>query len=136
MKVVVIKGLVLAASLVLFCASAWDGPGGSMSARAARASVQGEEVVVGARGSRAKALFDARCARCHGEDGRGKTKLGEMLAPPDFTDEDWQKRASDARMRDSIRDGVGEMPAFSRKLSRRDITTLVSYVRGFSKHGR
>lgn len=133
MKVAIIKGGVLAASLALFCGVAWERPGASARARA---RVQDGEEVSGAKGSRAKALFDARCARCHGEDGRGKTKLGEMLVPPDLTNAEWQRGVSDAQMRDSISKGVGEMPAFSRKLSRRDITTLVAYVRGFAESGR
>lgn len=125
-KATLTKGAVLAASaFLLLCGQVWDAPRASGRAVQARGS--------GSQAAQAKALFEERCARCHGRDGRGQTKLGEMLGPPDFTDAGWQKRATDERMRDSIRDGVGEMPAFARKLSRREVAALVAYVRGFAR---
>jgi len=119
MKVAITKGAVVAASLLLFGAHVWRG-------RAAAA----------AQDSQAKATFEERCARCHGADGRGRTELGEMLGAPDFTDAGWQKGATDGRMRASVSDGRGEMPAFSRKLSRREINALVAYVRTFARPAR
>lgn len=127
------KGAVVAASLLLFCGYVWD------PSRAAARGTQARERAGGGSGpktSQIKALFDERCARCHGRDGRGQTRLGEMLELPDFADAEWQKSASDERMRNSIRDGVGQMPAFARKLSRSEIAALVAYVRGFAKPGR
>lgn len=84
--------------------------------------------------ARVKTLFAERCARCHGADGRGRTVTGEMLGVPDFTDENWWKGdRTDARLITSVAEGRGEMPPFSRKLSRREITALVAYVRRFNK---
>lgn len=62
--------------------------------------------------------------------------MGAMLEAPDFTDARWQKDVGDERMRNSIRNGRGEMPAFDGKLSRRDIAALLAYVRGFTGPGR
>ncbi|HEV3471436.1 MAG TPA: c-type cytochrome [Pyrinomonadaceae bacterium] len=124
MKAAIIKGALLAASLILFCGYAWDAPRGQAGAGP------------GPKAAQARALFEERCAKCHGRDGRGQTKLGEMLEPPDFTNPGWQEATSDERMRQSIRDGVGQMPAFARKLSRREVTALVAYVRGFAKPDR
>ena len=124
MKVTTTKGALLAASLILFCGHAWDAPRGQAGGAAGPKTSQA---------ARTRALFDERCARCHGRDGRGQTRLGEMLGPPDFTDAGWQKNASDERMRNSIRDGAGQMPAFGRKLSRREVAALVAYVRDFAK---
>lgn len=97
---------------------------------------QSESTPAGQR-ERAKSLFTDRCARCHGADGRGRTVLGEMLAAPDFTDEEWWKdEKSERRLVQSIAEGKGEMPAFAKKLSRREISSLADYVRDFRKADR
>ncbi|HEV2763687.1 MAG TPA: c-type cytochrome [Pyrinomonadaceae bacterium] len=124
MKPAVIKGALALAALFLFNGHAWN----ASRAQAGAGS--------GSKASETKALFDARCARCHGRDGRGRTKLGEMLEAPDLTDADWQKGVSVERMKTSIRDGKGQMPAFSKKLSRGEIAALAAYVRGLAKPSR
>ena len=84
--------------------------------------------------ARAKSLFNEKCARCHGADGRGETVVGEMLSVPDFTDAEWwKKEARDERFIESITEGKNEMPAFGKKLSRNEIRSLVAYVRRFGK---
>lgn len=124
MKVTITKGVLLLGSLLLF--------GGHVS-NPSRAQSGGGSA---SKTSRAQAVFEDRCARCHGRDGRGQTKLGEMLGPPDFTDAAWQKAATDARMKSSIVNGVGGMPAFKRTLSARDLNALVAHVRGFARRAR
>jgi mono/diheme cytochrome c family protein len=133
MKVAIVKGTVLTIALILLCGLTWSAPRASAYAPH-RVAEAGE--ATNSKPSQTKALFDERCARCHGRDGRGRTTLGEMLEPPDFTKVEWQKGASDDRMRSSIKDGRGEMPGFARKLSRREIAALVAYVRGFAKLDR
>jgi mono/diheme cytochrome c family protein len=82
----------------------------------------------------AKTVFQERCARCHGADGRGKTVVGGMLGVPDFTDTKWWKEdKSDERLITSVTEGKGEMPAFGKKLTKQEIGALVSYVRRFGK---
>jgi len=84
--------------------------------------------------ARTRALFNEKCARCHGEDGRGETDTGEMLGVPNFTDEKWWKEAkSDNRFINSVTNGKEAMPAFGKKLSKQEITFLVAYVRRFGK---
>ena len=98
------------------------------------AAAQGPDSPTPERLSRAKALFGEKCARCHGADGRGETVTGGMLGVPDFTDENWWKEGkSDARLVASVTEGRDEMPAFGRKLTRREIASLVAYVRRFNK---
>ncbi len=100
----------------------------------ARAGLQEGSEGKGSRAAQAKALFEEKCARCHGADGRGRTTLGEMLSAPDFTDERfWGEDKSERRLVNSITAGKGEMPAFGKKLSKRDIGGLADYVRSFRK---
>jgi mono/diheme cytochrome c family protein len=80
------------------------------------------------------ALFNEKCARCHGEDGRGRTVIGRMVGAPDFADETWWDEEKDERrFARSIAEGKGEMPAFGKKLSRPEIKALAAYVKTFRK---
>lgn len=84
--------------------------------------------------AQAKTTFNEKCARCHGEDGRGETRSGSMLGVPNFTDEKWwQEEKSDERLINSVTNGKDAMPAFGKKLSKEEIVALVAYVRHFPK---
>ena len=87
--------------------------------------------------AQAKTLFNEKCARCHGTDGRGETVIGYMLGIPNFADEKWWKEErSDKSLSNSITNGKGEMPAFGKKLSKQEISALLAYVRRFNKAAR
>ncbi|MGI9036964.1 MAG: c-type cytochrome [Pyrinomonadaceae bacterium] len=73
----------------------------------------------------AKTLFVRNCARCHGEDGKSQTELGETLEATDLT----AKKTSVKRNVQVITNGVGGMPAFKKKLKSAEIRALANYVR-------
>lgn len=78
---------------------------------------------------RGRAVFEAKCVRCHGADGAGRTRMADIVEPPDLTDPAWQRRRSSARMTGSVANGLGQMPAFKKKLTRQEIAAAVAYVR-------
>ena len=78
---------------------------------------------------RGRAIYEARCTRCHGADGAGRTRMADIVEPPDMTDPAWQRQRSDADMITSVAIGRGQMPAFKKKLTRREIAAAVAYVR-------
>ena len=78
---------------------------------------------------RGSAVYSANCGRCHGADGQGRTRLAEIVDPPDMSDPAWQKGRSNARMIASVANGRGQMPAYKKKLSKQDIAAAVAYVR-------
>lgn len=78
---------------------------------------------------RGRAVYADRCARCHGADGQGRTRMGEAVEPPDLSDPAWQRGRTDARLIASVANGRGQMPAFRKKLSRQEIAASVAYVR-------
>lgn len=80
-----------------------------------------------------KEVYAQNCARCHGADGRGQTALGKSLDVPDIADANWQKRHSNKSIAAKIGRGGNGMPAFSKKLSAKDINALVAYVRSLKK---
>ena len=81
----------------------------------------------------AKTTFEAKCATCHGKDGRGKTFKGKLTHARDMTDGQWQNEVTDERLFNSISNGRNKMPSFKKKLSEAQIDELVAYVRRFKK---
>jgi cytochrome c oxidase cbb3-type subunit 3 len=84
-------------------------------------------------------LWKAKCASCHGADGKGKTETGEKLGIPDMTTAAWQQKVSDAQMKTSINEGVKRagktegMDPYKEKLEAAQIDSLIAYVRTFGK---
>lgn len=75
----------------------------------------------------ANSLYISNCARCHGGDGKGNTKLGQEMGIPDLTIT--ARRMSLTRVKNVIINGDGEMPGFKNKLKTAQITSLAKYVR-------
>jgi mono/diheme cytochrome c family protein len=81
--------------------------------------------------ARAERLFKANCASCHTASGKGEAHHRKDNIP-DFTDEAWHARRSDAKLVASIENGKGAvMPSFKGKLSPAEIRLLVGYIPGF-----
>jgi cytochrome c553 len=92
---------------------------------------------VSVRAADAKENWAKNCAKCHGEDGKGKTKMGEKLGVKDYTDAKVQAEMKDEKMVKAIKEGIKEddktkMKAFS-DLSDDEVKALVAYVRAFKK---
>ena len=98
-------------------------------------------LVVGAvsvRAADAKENWEKNCTKCHGPDGKGKTKMGEKLGIKDYTDAKVQAGMKDDVMIKAIKEGVkdGEKPkmkAYGETLTDDEIKALVKYVRDFKK---
>ena len=101
----------------------------SFAASVAGAAAPPQKGGAAARVERGREVYAERCARCHGADGQGRTRMGETVEAPDLSDPDWQRARSDARLLASVANGRGSMPPFKRKLSRQDIAASVAYVR-------
>jgi cytochrome c6 len=112
------KVFVFRAGVVLLAAAGVSATGQARRGAASSASAE-----------RGRAVYEARCVRCHGSDGAGRTRLAEVVEPPDMTDPAWQRQRSNARMIASVTNGRGQMPAFKKKLSRQEIADAVAYVR-------
>jgi mono/diheme cytochrome c family protein len=93
---------------------------------------------VSVRAADAKENWEKNCAKCHGPDGKGKTKMGEKLGIKDYTEAKVQDAMKDEEMAKAIKDGVkdGEktkMKGFGDTLSDDEVKALVKYVRDFKK---
>ena len=78
------------------------------------------------------ALYEASCAKCHGPDGKGTTKIGEKLRGdgkrmPDLS----VSKLDDAATRAAIADGIpgSAMKGYASKLSAAEIDALTVYTK-------
>jgi len=77
-------------------------------------------------------LYGAKCAMCHGADGKGDTPVGKANKIVDLTSADVQKR-SDEDLLDVITKGKNKMPAYGKSLKPDQISGLVAYIRTLGK---
>lgn len=80
----------------------------------------------------AAATYKAKCAMCHGADGKADTPVGKKMGAHDFASPEVQKM-SDAELTTITTKGKGKMPVYEKKLSDAEIKDLVSYIRQLSK---
>jgi cytochrome c6 len=79
----------------------------------------------------AAGTYKAKCAMCHGADGKGSA-MGAKMGVRDFTSADVQKQ-TDAQLAETITKGKGKMPAYDGKLKDTEIKDLVAFIRGLAK---
>jgi len=85
----------------------------------------------------AKENWENLCAKCHGAEGKGDTKMGQKLGCKDLSDAKVQADLKDAEAAKAIKEGLKKdektlMKPFD-ALSDADIKALVTYVRGLKK---
>lgn len=91
-----------------------------------------------ARAADAKENWDSLCAKCHGAEGKGDTKMGQKLGCKDFTDAKVQADMKDDAAAKAIKEGLKSaedktlMKPFD-QLSDDEVKALVAYVRGLKK---
>jgi mono/diheme cytochrome c family protein len=80
------------------------------------------------------ANWDKMCAKCHGKEGAGDTKMGQKMGAKDYSKADVQAKFTDDQLFKAIKDGAGEnMPAYGKKLTDDQIKALVAQIRAFKK---
>ena len=86
----------------------------------------------------AKALYDQSCAKCHGADGKGDTKVGQKLGVRDYSTAAVQDALKDDVAFKSIKEGLKDKDGKTQMkaadgISDEDIKGLVAYMRTFKK---
>jgi cytochrome c553 len=86
----------------------------------------------------AKANYEKDCAKCHGADGKGDTKMGKKMGAKDYTDAKVQDAMKDDAAFKAIKEGLKDKEGKvlmkpSEGLSDDDIKGLVAYMRKFKK---
>ena len=85
----------------------------------------------------AKENYEKSCAKCHGPDGKGDTKMGKKLEIKDFSDAKYQDSLKDDQMLKAIKEGVKDGDKTRMKaaegLNDDEMKALVKLVRTFKK---
>lgn len=86
----------------------------------------------------AKATYEKDCAKCHGADGKGATKMGQKMGAKDYTDAKVQDSLKDEAAFKAIKEGYKDKDGKvlmkpAEGTSDEDIKGLVGYMRKFKK---
>ena len=85
-----------------------------------------------------QANWDEHCAKCHGADGKGETKMGKKLSIHDFTDAKVQAEFTDEQAFDAMKKGLTDKSGKTtmkpiEDVSDADLKALIPFVRAFKK---
>jgi mono/diheme cytochrome c family protein len=90
-----------------------------------------------ARAADAKALYEEQCAKCHGSDGKGDTKMGKKLGVKDYTEAKVQADMKDdkafAAIKNGLKDGDKTLMKPTDKLGDDEIKAVIAYMRTLKK---
>ena len=86
----------------------------------------------------AKTLYEEKCAKCHGSDGKGDTKLGKKMGAKDYTDPKVQAELKDEAAFKAIKEGFKAKDGTvlmkpTEGVTDADINGLVAHMRTFKK---
>jgi mono/diheme cytochrome c family protein len=82
-------------------------------------------------------LFKAKCAACHGADGKGKTKQGAKMKIGDMTSADWKKDFGTAdKVKEVVEKGLNrekegvkqEMKSFKGKVTPEQLDAIAEHA--------
>jgi cytochrome c553 len=83
-----------------------------------------------------KALYTDHCTKCHGDDGKGQTKMGTKLGARDYTDAKVQSSFKDEEGFKAVKEGLKKDDKTLMRpveLSDDEITATIAYIRTFGK---
>ena len=86
----------------------------------------------GVRAQSAAATYKAKCAGCHGADGKANTAPAKALGAHDFGSDEVTKM-SDTDLITIVTAGKNKMPGYGKTLKDTEIKDLVGYVRELGK---
>jgi cytochrome c553 len=91
-----------------------------------------------AKAADVKENYKTHCTKCHGEDGKGETKMGKKSGCKDYTDAKVQAEMKDDKAFKSLKEGQKDgdkelMKPFADKLSDDEIKALIAHMRTFKK---
>jgi len=83
-------------------------------------------------------VWRRRCASCHGDDGRGRTRFAKGRPFADLTDDNWRHGSDLESMKRLISSGdpKSPMPPFQSRLSPEAIDAVARYVQRLAAEAR
>jgi mono/diheme cytochrome c family protein len=83
-----------------------------------------------------KAVYADNCAKCHGDDGKGQSKMGQKVGARDYTDAKVQASFTDAEGVKAVKEGLKKDDKTLMKpydLPDDDVKAVIAYMRTFKK---
>ena len=84
-----------------------------------------------------KTVYSDNCAKCHGDDGKGQSKMGQKVGARDYTDAKVQASFTDAEGVKAVKEGLKKDDKTLMKpyadLSDDDVKAVIAYMRTFKK---
>jgi cytochrome c6 len=77
-------------------------------------------------------VYKAKCASCHGPDGKGETGAGKVTKARDICSAE-VKKETDAAWTDIIVKGKNKMPSYDKKITDADVKDVIAYMRSLCK---
>jgi mono/diheme cytochrome c family protein len=98
----------------------------------------GAAALLSASAADVKEVYEKNCAKCHGPDGKGDTKMGQKAGVKDLTDAKVQAELKDDQAFKSVKEGIKDADGKIKMkpaegLSDDEIKALVAYVRTLKK---
>ena len=95
-------------------------------------------IAVAAYGADAAANWSEHCVKCHGEDGKGQTKMGKKLAIADLTSAEVQAKFTDEEALKAMKEGLKDKSGKTAMkpiegVPDADLKALIPVVRAFKK---
>ncbi len=94
--------------------------------------------IASAQAADVKAMYEKHCAKCHGAEGKGDTKMGKKLGARDYTDAKVQAELKDDAALKAIKEGLKDKEGKTlmkpaEGLSDSEIKGLIAHIRTFRK---
>jgi len=77
-------------------------------------------------------VYKAKCASCHGADGKGATAAGKATKARDFCSDE-VKKETDEEWTTILTKGKNKMPGYDKKLTEAEVKDVVAYIRTLCK---
>lgn len=74
------------------------------------------------------ALYKAKCASCHGADGKGETAAGKAMKVRDLGSAEVQAQ-SDGQLTEIVGKGKAKMPGYEKSIGADGVQAVVAYIR-------
>ena len=74
------------------------------------------------------AVYKAKCASCHGADGKGLTPIGKKMNLRDLGSPEVQKQ-TDKELYDWTAVGKNKMPGYDGKIPESDLKAVIAHIR-------
>ncbi len=82
-----------------------------------------------------KAVYAKECSKCHGEDGKGQTKMGQKVGCKDYSTASFDMEKAFKSVKEGITDKDGKVikKPFGEKLSDEEIKAALECLKAFKK---